>query len=140
MTISRRLLLALTLIGCLRADAENEAADLIRSVADALSAGKLELFLSYFDRSMPDYDKLRFNVTGLNAQADIGCNIEIRGNTGGDDARALTLDWILTVERNDGTPGTIQRRQTVKCQLKKIGKSWRIVAFDPVDLFVAIAA
>jgi hypothetical protein len=141
--MTRRLLLALSLVclpaaGLPRADAEKDAADLIRSAVDGLSAGSVEKFLSYFDRAMPGYDKLRFNVTGLNAQADISCNIEVRGNTGDDDARELTLDWILTLERSDGTPGAIQRHQTVKVQMKKTGKTWKIVALDPVELFAPI--
>jgi hypothetical protein len=138
--MTRRLLLALPLAACLRADAEKEAEDLIRSVADALSAGKVELFLSFFDRAMPDFDKLRVNVTGLLAAADVSCNIEVRANGGDDTDRALTLDWILTLEANDGAPGATQREKTVKCQLKKSAKNWRIVSFEPLDLFVPPAA
>ena len=133
--MTRRLLLALPLAALLKADDEKDVADLIRSLADALSAGSVELFLSFFDHSMPGYDKLRANVTGLVAEYEIGCNIEIRASGGVDDEWAVTLDWILLLTHNDTTPGTTQREKTVKCQLKKSAGKWRIVSFDPLDLF-----
>jgi hypothetical protein len=133
--MTRRLLLALPLAACLRADSEKETADLIHALADALSAGKLSLVLSFFDPSMPDYDKLRFNVTGLLGEADVGNNIEIRSNGGDESDRTLMLDWILTIEPKGDAPAPPQREKAVKCRLKKTGKAWRIVLFDPVDLF-----
>jgi hypothetical protein len=133
--MTRRLLLALPLAACLRADSEKDVENFIHALADALSAGNLKLVLSFFDPSMPDYDKLRFNVTGLLGEADVGNNIEIRGNGGNDTDRALTLDWILTLEPKGDAPAPPEREKTVKCQLKKTGKAWHIVLFDPVDLF-----
>ena len=67
--MTRRWLLLLPLAACLRADSEKDARDLVASLADALSAGKVELFLDSFDRGMPDFDKLRFNVAGLMGQS-----------------------------------------------------------------------
>jgi hypothetical protein len=141
--MTRRLLLLLSLAAALflsmpaglGANAEKDVADVIRAVAGALSAGKVELFLGYFDPSMPDFDKLRHNVVGLTSQAEIGCNIEILSNEGDDAGRTLTLDWILEADSRDDTPGTARRQKTVKCRLKKTGKQWRIVSFDPLDLF-----
>jgi hypothetical protein len=133
--MTRRLLLLLPLAACLRADSEKDARDLIASAAGALSAGKVELFLDAFDPAMPGFDKLRYNVVGLTSQADVSCNIEVISNEGDDTARSLTLDWILTIERMDNGLPTTRRQKTVKCQLKKTGKKWRIVSFDPLDLF-----
>jgi hypothetical protein len=138
--MTRRLLILLPLAACLRADAEKDARDLIASAAGALSAGKVELFLDAFDPAMPGFGKLRDSVTGLISQADVSCNIEVLSNEGDDTARSLTLDWILTIEHNDNNPGSTRRQKTVKCQLKKIGKKWRIVSFDPLELFASPAA
>jgi len=138
--MTRRLLLSLPLAACLRADSEKDARDLIASAAGALSAGKAELFLDAFDPAMPGYDKLRYNVVGLTSQADVSCNIEVVSNEGDDTARSLTQDWILTVEQKDNNGGSTRRQKTVKCELKKTGKKWRIVAFDPLDLFASPAA
>jgi hypothetical protein len=122
--MTRRLLLLIPL-ACLRAGSEEEVEDLIASAASALSAGKPELFLEAFDPSMPDFEKLRYEVVGLTGQADLSCSIEVLGNEGDDAVRTLTLDWILRIDR----------QKTVKCRVKKNGKKWRIVSFDPLDLF-----
>ena len=132
--MTRRWLLLLPLAACLRADSEKDARDLVASLADALSAGKVELFLDSFDRGMPDFDKLRFNVAGLMGQSDVSCNVEI------DSERTLTLDWILTIEPKQDSPGATEREKTVKCRLKKVGKKWKIVSFAPVDLFAPAGA
>ncbi|MEI9972442.1 MAG: hypothetical protein WDO73_10545 [Ignavibacteriota bacterium] len=135
--MTRRLVLLLPLAACLHADSAQEVRDLIASTAGALSAEKVALFLDSFDRAMPGFDKLRRDVEGLTSQADIGCSIEITGNDGDDKVRTLTLDWILTIDKKDDSPGTIRRQKTVTCQVKKVGKNWRIVSFEPLDLFVS---
>lgn len=138
--MTRRLLLLLPLAACLAApDSETEVRDVIASAAGALSAGKVELFLDSFDSKMPGFDKLRYNIVGLTSQADVSCNVEILQNEGDDSDRTLTLDWILSIERKDNGLPTTQREKTVKCQLKKTGKKWRIVSFEPLDLFVSPA-
>jgi len=140
MNMTRRLLVLLPLAACLRADAEKDARDLVASVAGALSTGKVELLLDSFDRAMPDYDKLRLLVAGLVEQADVSCNVEITSNEGDDSERSLTLDWILTIEPKQDSPGATQREKTVKCRLKKMGKKWKIVSFEPIDLFAPAGA
>lgn len=138
--MTRRLLILLPLAACLRADSEKEAQDFIASVATALSDGKPDPFLDAFDPSMPDFEKLRYEVTGLMSQADLSCSIEVLSNEGDDTARTLTLDWILRIDGKDNVPGSEHREKTVKCQVKKIGKKWRIVSFEPLDLFAPLAA
>jgi len=138
--MTRRLLLLIPLAACLRADSESEVEDLIVSAAGALSAGKPELFLEAFDPAMPDFDKLRYAIIGLASQADLSCSIEVLSNEGDDDARTLTLDWILRIDHKDNIPGAERRQKTVKCRVKRNGKKWRIVSFDPLDLFAPPAA
>ena len=133
--MTRRVLLLAPLAACFGADSEKEAADLIASAASALSAGKPELLLDAFDPAMPEFAKLRYSVIGLTSQADLSCSIEILSNEGDDGVRSLTLDWILRIDHKDGNPGSTRRQKTVKCQVKRIGKKWRIVSFDPLDLF-----
>jgi hypothetical protein len=138
--MTRRLLFLLPLAACVRADSERDARDLISAAAGALSAGKVALFLDFFDAKMAGFDTLRDSVTGLTSQAEVGCNVEIVTNEGDDTERTLTLDWILTLDRKDDGPGTTRREKTVTCRLKKTGKTWRIIAFDPLDLFASPGA
>lgn len=135
MSMTRRLLFLLPLAACLRANSEKDVRDLIASAAGALSAGKADLFLDAFDPSMPGFDKLRYNVVGITSQADVSCSIEVLSNEGDDSARTATLDWILTLEHKDGNAGSTRRQKRVTCRFKKTGKKWRIVSFDPLDLF-----
>ena len=132
----RRVLLFLSFAACLAANSEKDAWNAIHSLADALSAGNVAGFLDAFDRSMPNYDKLRANVVGLLGQGEVGCNIEVTSNDGDDTERTLTLDWILTLEPKEVNPGAKRWEKTAKCRLKKMGKKWKIVSFEPVDLFV----
>jgi hypothetical protein len=133
--MTRRVLLLAPLAACLRADSEKEVEELIASAASALSAGKPELFLDAFDPAMPEFAKLRYSVIGLISQADLSCSIEILSNEGDDGVRKLTLDWILRIDNKDDNPGSTRRQKTVKCEIRKNGKKWRIVSFDPLDLF-----
>ena len=135
--MTRRWLLLISTASLLRADAEKEARDLIASLADELSAGDAKAFLGAFDRSMPDFDKLRFNVESLVSQGDVSCNIEITRNDGDDTERTLTLDWILSIDPKEDSPGSKRWEKIARCRLKKVGKKWKIVSFEPVDLFAA---
>ncbi|HEX3748406.1 MAG TPA: hypothetical protein VHW09_30980 [Bryobacteraceae bacterium] len=135
--MTRRFLLLASLAVLLRANAEKDAWDLIRSMAEALSAGQAASFLSSFDRSLPDYDRLQNNVVGLVSQGDVGCNIEIVNNDGDDTERTLTLDWIFTVEPKEISPGAKHWEKKAKCRIRKTGKKWKVVYFEPVDLFKA---
>ena len=133
----RLLLLFLPLAAALRADSAKDAEDLIASAANGLSTGKPEEFLEAFDPAMPDFEKLRSAAVGLISQGEVSCSIEILRNEGDDAVRTLELDWILRIEQK---PGSTRRQKTVKCQIKKIGKKWRIVSFEPLDLFAPAGA
>ena len=133
--MTRRWMLFLPLAACLRADSEKDARDAIASLADALSAGNAELFLDAFDHSMPGYDRLRDEIAGLVSAYDVSCNIEITSNDGDDSDRTLALDWILSAEPKEISPGSKHWEKKVKCRLRKTGKRWKIVSFEPVDLF-----
>lgn len=132
--MTRRLLFLLPLAAGLRADSQHEVVDLITLAATGLSAGKPEVFLEAFDAAMPGYEKLSAEVTALVSGAETECSIEVTSNQGDDTTRALELDWILRIDRRDRA-GTVHREQTVKCKLKKTGKKWRIVEFEPLELF-----
>ena len=137
--MTRRLLLSLPLAACLRADSEKEVADLITAAVSGLSAGKPEVFLEAFDPAMPEFEKLRAAVVGLAAQAELSCSLEVVSNEGDDAARTLELDWILRIDRKDDAAGSTRRQRTVQCQLRKSGRKWRIVSFEPLELFAPTA-
>lgn len=121
------------------ANSEKDAFDLIHTLADTLSSGDAASFLASFDPSMPDYNRLRSDVVGLLSQGDVGCNIEVTSNDGDDSERTLSLDWILTLEPSEVNPGAKHWEKKAKCRIRKTGKKWKIVSFEPADLFQAPA-
>ena len=133
--MTRRLLLLIPLAVCLAADPEKESNDLIMTAATELSAGRADGFLGAFDPAMPGFQKLRGDVAALTSQANLECSIEVVSNEGDEAVRNLTLDWILHLGSKDNNPGSARRQKTVKCQVRKNGKKWRIVSFEPLDLF-----
>jgi hypothetical protein len=131
--MTRRLLLLAPLAACLRADSQQEVEALVASAAGGLSAGRPELFLEAFDPAMPEFEKLRNAVVGLTSRADLSCFVEVLRDEGDETARALELDWTLRIEKRDG--GATRRQKTVKCRARKNGRTWRIVSFEPLELF-----
>jgi hypothetical protein len=110
------------------ADAGQQVFDVFTDLASALSAGNAGAFLDVFDRSMPGYEKLRANVTGLLLQAQVQTSIEFLKNEGTDTARAVEVDWFLQA-------GVTRRREVVKCRVERVRKKWKIFALAPVDFF-----
>lgn len=135
MIMTRRLMLFLPLAACLRADSEKEVVDVVHSAIGGLSAGRAGAFLDAFDPKMPGYEKLRESVAALVDEGDLSCSVEVLSNTGDDQIRTLTLDWILEIAYKNDHPGWARRQKTVTCKFEKSGKKWRIVSFDPLDLF-----
>jgi hypothetical protein len=128
----RLMLLFLPLATRLRADSAKEVEDLIASAANGLSSGKPEEFMEAFDPNMPGFEKLRDDAVGLTSAGEISCSLEVLRDEGDDSQRTLEIDWILRLEQN---PGSVRRQKTVKCQIKKIGKKWRIVSLEPLEFF-----
>jgi hypothetical protein len=140
--MSRRLLLLLPLAAVAfsyapRADSDREVVDVINSAASGLSNGKPEVFLEAFDPKMPGYQKLSDAVTALCSGTEIENSIAVKSNQGDDTERTLELDWMMRIDRRGGAMGSMHRQETVKCTLRKMGKKWRIVVFDPAGLFDA---
>jgi hypothetical protein len=133
--MTRRLLFLLSLAAILHADSRQEVLDLITNAAAGLSEGKPEVFMEAFDPRMPGYDKLNDAITAIASTYTIENSIEVTSSEGDDTARALVLDWILRVDSRTAGFGSTHRQETVKCSLRKTGKKWRIVAFEPGALF-----
>ncbi len=108
------------------AETPPDVLDFFRTAAEALSQSHPSEFLGKFDRKMPGYDQLRYEIEGLR---DVGSTIEVVSDEGDDHRRSLELDWLLEVA--DQKP----RRMIVKCRIEREGKKWMITALDPVEFF-----
>ena len=112
--MTRRLLLLLPMAACLRADSAQEIEQLIADAVSGLSAGKPEVFLAVFDKAMPGFERLGDSLVGLMARMEIGCGVDVLSNEGDDEARVLTLNWILRMDGKDGSVGSSRREKTLR--------------------------
>jgi len=119
----------------LRGDAHAEVIDLFNSMLAALSDDNVPGFMAAFDRDMPDYDKLKAQITALVDEADIGSDVEPLKNEGDDTHRSVDLDWYLVIRSSVANGPSVQRRQIVHCELRKEKKHWKIVAISPLTFF-----
>ena len=124
-----RIALLLAAAVAARAQTSPDVLDLLRDLAQTLTAQEPDDFLDHFDKKMPGYDVLRDNVRALTARSELGSSIEIVTDDGDDRRRMLQLDWLLQVDRDP------PRRQILKCTLERQGKKWKIVALAPLDFF-----
>jgi murein L,D-transpeptidase YcbB/YkuD len=115
------------------ADPAREAASVITELAAALTAGNASEFLRHFDPAIPEYDKLKANVTALTRQAETQSYVDVVSNQGDDQARTLVLTWELRVQRTGDATATVRPETRVTCKLRRQGKQWRIVSFTPLD-------
>jgi hypothetical protein len=128
-------LAAVSLSAPLSADDTSDIWELLTQAAAALSAGNKAEFLQAFDRSMPGYQILASNVSGLIAEYEVQCSIELLSEEGSGSARTIELDWFLQlVEQQDETNIT-RRRDRITCRLMKSGKKWKIVTLEPIAFF-----
>jgi murein L,D-transpeptidase YcbB/YkuD len=126
-------LLLVPLVLCSGADPAQEVWDLLTQVASALSERNPAAFLAAFDPAMPGYQKVRANVLALLRDAEVQSSIELEAGEGDAEERTVELDWLLKIRpEQDATPST-RRQQRVQCRLRKSGKKWRIVWFEPLE-------
>jgi hypothetical protein len=126
------LLLLVPLKVCLAADPAQEVWDLLTEVASGLSERNPEAVLAAFDPAMPGYDQLRANVTALLRNAEVRSSIELESDEGDGESRSEVLDWLLNIRPEQEATASTRRQQLVKCRLRRIGKKWRIVGFEPL--------
>jgi hypothetical protein len=117
------------------ADAHDDVMEVLTSMAGALTEVNVAKFMQAFSKSMPDYDSIQNNVTGLVRQSEVSSAIEPVNEDGDDQTRNINLDWSLEVRSLEQDGPVVQRRQMVHCQLRKEKKGWKIVSLQPLDFF-----
>ncbi len=129
-------ILACVAFTCLIADTHDEIVDVISNLANALSTVNTPKFMDAIDKSMPDYDKLKNDVSALMNQTEITSSVEIITEDGDDAKRSVDLDWYLEI-RSLAPDGPIERRREhIHCELlRKDKKHWKIVLLKPQNFF-----
>jgi hypothetical protein len=127
--MTRRTLLAIPVAACLRADADDDMADikaLVNAAAEALRNHEDKQFLAAFDPAMKGYKELAGNVRGLLRDADVQASIDISSDY---------MNWTLDIEAHDLSAGSTRRQAKVTYRAERSGGKLRFVSFEPVSLF-----
>ena len=113
------------------ASAEPPAAlmDVFRIAVEALAAQDLDRFMEQFDAKMPGYAELQQSAGALLATDGVSSTIEPVTDEGNAERQQVQVDWLLRTAQGQS------RRQVIKCTLEKRGRSWKIVALEPVSFF-----
>jgi hypothetical protein len=125
-------LASLALLVCATVAGQEPPPDVLeffRSVGVDLAEANTRAFLDKFDPACSGFAQIREDATDLLTRFEVGTTIDVVTDQGDENKRTLELDWLLTIE------GVEQRRKLVKCTIEKRGKKWKIVAFEPVELF-----
>jgi hypothetical protein len=134
--IARRSCIGIFACVCvLFADVRSDVVDLFASIASALTAVNPAQFMAAFDKDMPDYDKLKDQITALANQAEITSSIEPIKDEGDEAQRSVDLDWYLEVRSLYPNGPIIHRRDVIHCDIRKQGKHWKIVSLKPLEFF-----
>jgi len=130
-------LVACFLAAALQADTHSDIMHVFGGMATALTAANPDEFMQAFDRNMPDYDRIKSEVTQLVAQGEISSTAQPVRDEGDNKHRSVDLDWSLDIKNPDpASPGPLlHRREVVHCRLERLNKHWRIVALDPLSFF-----
>ena len=142
--ITRRVVLLGSLAAVLRADSAQQVWDLFARMAAALSAANPQEFLSAFDKSMPEYQKLGQNVTALVSEFELQSSVDFNKNDGDDRKRTVEADWLLVLRPLDSANfknahaevmASAQREKVLNCTVTKVGRNWKVAALEPLDFF-----
>jgi hypothetical protein len=120
---------------CLRADEAQDVWNTISSVVTALSQSSVSRFLAGFDPSMPDWATLQSDVTALLTGWQVAASVELVRSEAEAGSYSLELDWALHIIERADTARATRRRLAAKCHLALHRKQWRIVQFEPLELF-----
>lgn len=118
----------------LHGDETSEALAAVHRAATALSAGNPIEAIAQFDRSYPDYEKLKNYFIGLTGAYNIVSEASIVDEHDEPGAVNMTLDWTLTLTQADSS---LSKRRTGEIHVRviRIKGKWKIASFSPIEIF-----
>jgi hypothetical protein len=106
----------------------------IQRVAESLSANNPAEAMAPFDRSYPDYEKLRNYFEGLAVAYQITNEATVLDRDESPNTVKFTLQWTITLTQAN-TPLSQQRTSKIEAVLVRKRGKWRIVKFSPIEIF-----
>ena len=114
---------------------KEDVLDVFAVIAAALSDGSGARAMSSFDKSVPEYSRLREYLYVLAEGWQTSCSIEVIDFKEEQGVARLKLRWLLRITVAGGTGRMTDREQEVSAKVERRGKGWKITAFEPVEFF-----
>jgi hypothetical protein len=128
--IARRAIFALFFAG-----AEDDIRNLLASMATDLSAGNISGFLKATDKNLAARDELRQQLVGLTSAYDINSSVQVQTSSGGDEQQTAQVDWYISGRSRSDNSISIQRREVLAIDFKRINKRWLVTRIEPRAFF-----
>ena len=127
--------LALTLFVLpLKADRAQDVLSTINYVATALAGDNAPDAMTPFDKSFPNYVKLRDYFAGLTDSWQIVNEVDVTDEEGTATQSNVTLQWTMTLTNNT-TLQTERRTGEIHVRLALEHGKWKILDLSPIDFF-----
>jgi hypothetical protein len=123
-------------VSALPGDADRPATVIatISHVATALTGDNATDAMVPFDKSFPDYAKLRDYFSGLTNSSQLVNEIDVTDKKDSGTESNITVAWTLTLT-NRTTLQTERRSSGIHVRLKLQDGKWKILDLSPIDFF-----
>jgi hypothetical protein len=118
----------------LRADRAQDVLSTINYVATALAGDNAADAMTPFDKSFPNYVKLRDYFAGLTDGWQIVNEVDVTDEEDSATQSNVTVQWTMTLT-NKTTFQSERRSGEIHIRLAPEHKRWKIVDFSPIDFF-----
>ncbi len=106
----------------------------VGALANALSAGDPSDAMTYFSKSLRDYDKLRDYFTGLTGAFTIRNEVDVLEEQDTANQLVATLRWAITL--SDAQTGESRHRAAeIHVRFVREKSKWKIAEFAPIEIF-----
>ena len=109
--------------------------DTVTAMAGSLADAEAIEFFNSISRSLPDREVLMRDVRALEEEFEISSSVEVISLSETDGVAALDLDWYLTLKPRAGTGDLQRRRERLKVEMRREGRTWRVTALQPLSFF-----
>ena len=119
---------------CVRGDEAAELRERLMQVANAVSAGNPSEAISVFSKSYKHYDKLRDYFSALSNGLRVENEVDFLDDPSEEPEPEMNVRWSITIADAE-MHYSVQRAAEIKIRFARESKKWKIVDFEPIDLF-----
>lgn len=107
----------------------------ITAMAGSLADAEPIAFFDSISRTLPEREVLVRDVRALEQEFEVSSSIEVISQSETDGTATLDLDWYLSLTPRSGIGNLQRRRERLKVEMRREGKTWRVTALQPLSFF-----